>query len=84
MVHGLLRGEPADGRQHAKGVAAQQDDVLGVRPDAWHASVVDEGDRVRDTRVLCQGAAASEILGSALDACAPCVKTSNLRAVRLT
>ncbi len=39
VVHRLLRGQFADRRQHAEGVAAQQDDVLGVGSDARDARV---------------------------------------------
>jgi hypothetical protein len=52
VVHGLLLGEPRDGRQHSEGVAAQQDQVFGVRPHARDAGIVDELDGVRCTRVL--------------------------------
>ena len=59
VVHSLLRGEPADRRQHPECVAAQQNDILGVGPDAGHPRVVDVVDRIGDTRVLSQSAAAS-------------------------
>lgn len=52
VVHGLLAREPRHRRQHAERVAAQQDQVLGVRAHAGDARVVDVLDRVRRARVL--------------------------------
>jgi hypothetical protein len=52
VVHGLLLGEARDGRQHTEGVAAQQDEVLGVGPNAGDPGVVDEVDGVGCPRVL--------------------------------
>ncbi len=52
VVHGLLPCEPAHGRQHPERVAAQQDQVLGVRPHAGDARIVNVLDGVRGTRVL--------------------------------
>ena len=62
VVHGLRGGEAGHGRQHAKGVAAQQDDVLGVGAHAWDARVGDEVDGVRHPRVLRQRAALKGVL----------------------
>lgn len=53
MVHGLRQVQLADRREHAERVARQEDDVLGVWPDAWYLGVGDVLDRVRGTSVLC-------------------------------
>jgi hypothetical protein len=53
VVHGLRQVQLADGREHAEGVASKEDDVLGVRPDAWYLGVGDVLDRVSGTGVLC-------------------------------
>ena len=46
VVHGLLAREARHRRQHAERVAAQQDQVLRVRPHARYLCVVDVLDRV--------------------------------------
>ena len=57
VVHGLLLGQLADGRQHAKRVAAQHDDILGVAAHAGDFGVLDELDGVGGASVLGDGAA---------------------------
>ncbi len=57
VIHGLLLGEARDGGQHAKRVAAEQDEVLGVGAHAGYARVGDVVDRVRRARVLRHSAA---------------------------
>ena len=52
VVHSLLGRQAGHGGQHAKGVAAQQDDVLWVRADARDAGVVNVLDRVGGARVF--------------------------------
>ena len=69
MVHGLLLGEAGDGGQHAKGVTAQQDEVLGVGAHAGDPGVVDELDGVRRTCVLRHGAADRSLAASATHIC---------------
>ena len=54
LVHGLLRGQPGDGRQHPEGVAGQHDDGLGVPSLLARLGVVDEVERVGRPRVLGQ------------------------------
>jgi hypothetical protein len=53
VVHGLRQVQLADRREHAEGVARQEDHVLGVRPDAGYLGVRDVLDRVSGTGVLC-------------------------------
>lgn len=57
MVHGLLRREAGDGRQDAKGIAAQQDDGFGVRPGTRRPRIGNMLNGVRCTRILCQRSA---------------------------
>jgi hypothetical protein len=53
VVHGLSQVQLADRREHAEGVARQEDDVLGVWPDAWYLGVGDVLNRVSGASVLC-------------------------------
>ena len=46
VVHGLLLGQLAHRWQHPKGVTAQQDEVLGVRPDTGYLGIGDVVDGV--------------------------------------
>ena len=57
VVHGLLGGQAGHGGQHTEGVAAQQDEVLGVAAHAGNLGVVDVVDGVAGPGVLCDGAA---------------------------
>ena len=52
VVGGLLWREPRNGREHAKGVAGQENDVLRVTSPRVSRAVVDEFDWVGATRVL--------------------------------
>lgn len=52
MVHGLLGGEAGDGGKHAEGIAAEQDEILGVRAHTGDVSVGNVLDGVRCARVL--------------------------------
>lgn len=52
VVHGLLLGEAGDRGQHAKRVAAQQYEVLGVGAHAGDARVGNVVNWVRRARVL--------------------------------
>ena len=61
MVHGLLASEAGDGGQHAERIAAEQNEVTGVRPNAGDACIVDVMDRVRGTCVLRHRAAQAEV-----------------------
>lgn len=54
VVHGLSQVELADGWEDAERVARQEDDVLGVWPDAWDLRVGDVLDGVSGTSVLCK------------------------------
>mmetsp|Transcript_5550 Transcript_5550/g.10467 ORF Transcript_5550/g.10467 Transcript_5550/m.10467 type:complete len:280 (+) Transcript_5550:706-1545(+) len=56
VVHGLAAGQLAHRRQHPVGVAAEHDDVGGVRPEAGHARVGDEVDGVSGPCVFSHGA----------------------------
>jgi hypothetical protein len=53
VVHGLRQVQLAHRREHAEGVARQEDHVLGVRADAWYLGVGDVLDRVGSPSVLC-------------------------------
>ena len=55
VVHGLCQVQLADRREHAERVAGQEDDVLGVWPDARYLGVGDVLDRVGRTSVLRDG-----------------------------
>ena len=57
VVHGLLLGQLADRWQHTKGVTAQQDQILGVRPHTGYPGVGDVVDGVASTSVLCHSTA---------------------------
>ena len=53
VIHGLRQVQLADRREHPERVARQEDDVLGVRPDARDLGVGDVLDRVGSPGVLC-------------------------------
>mmetsp|Transcript_11436 Transcript_11436/g.20177 ORF Transcript_11436/g.20177 Transcript_11436/m.20177 type:complete len:227 (-) Transcript_11436:869-1549(-) len=53
VVHGLLVSQLADRWEHAKGITAQKDDILGLRADARNARVVDVVDGVASARIFC-------------------------------
>ena len=46
VIHGLAGGQPGDGRQHAKGIGRQHDDILGVSRPAGGRGVGDVIDRI--------------------------------------
>mmetsp|Transcript_19693 Transcript_19693/g.43045 ORF Transcript_19693/g.43045 Transcript_19693/m.43045 type:complete len:235 (+) Transcript_19693:366-1070(+) len=53
VVHHLLGGEFRDGRQHAKGVASKEDDLLRMVGNlCWDPRVGDEAQRIRHASVL--------------------------------
>ena len=54
VVHGLLGRQPAHRRQHAKGIARQEDDVRRMTADAGNLGVGNELDRVGGPRVFGQ------------------------------
>ena len=60
VVHGLLLGEFADRGQHPKGITTQEDEVVGVRADAWDPGVVNVVNGVGSPGVLCYSAATKE------------------------
>lgn len=52
VVHGLLFAEAGNGRQHSKGIAAEQDEVLGMGSNAGNPGVVDVVNGVRSPGVF--------------------------------
>jgi hypothetical protein len=52
MVKYLIRGQPTEGRQHAKGIASQEKDVSGMIALASQLAVVDEIDGISGPSVL--------------------------------
>ena len=54
MVHGALRRQARDRRQHAEGIGAEHHDVLGMTAHASELRLLDEVGRVRRTCVLGQ------------------------------
>lgn len=58
VVHGLFLGQLAHRWQHPEGVTAQQDEVLGVRPNTGYPGIGDVVDGIRCPCVLCHSTAA--------------------------
>ena len=61
VVHGLLLGELADRWKHAKGITAQQYEILGMGTHTRNPGIVDVVDGVRSTRVLCHSTAVHQV-----------------------
>ena len=53
VVHGLLLGQLAHRWQHPKGITAQQDEILGVRPNTWYPGICNVMNGVGRPCVLC-------------------------------
>ena len=54
MIHGLLRRQLGDRRQHAKGICSQENDVLSMAAASLAGCVGNVGDGIGGTRILGQ------------------------------